>query len=325
MKRVKKALSVFKSLISLIILVVLLSFLTPAFLTINNLFTVTLQISIYCVLAMGMTFVLLVSGTDLSVGSTVGLVGIIFVLLLGKGVSLLGALSLSLLVGGIIGFINGFLITKMHFIPFVATIGMQYIARGLTQILSDGQSVAIRSMASSEVAEQVLSFNNQRIYGVIPLPTILIVVFAVILSLLLSKTVFGRRVYAVGSNAEAARLSGINSNGIKMICYVICGLMSGVAGLLLVIRVATAQPTAGVGYEFQAIAADVIGGVSMMGGVGTIPGAVLGSAVLGVMCNGLNLLGVNAFWQNIITGLVIVGAVYVDILNRKKRAEKRGD
>lgn len=321
---IKKVLSLFKSLISLLILVIILSVLSPVFLTANNLFTVTLQISIYCILAMGALFVMLVAGADLSAGSTVGLVGILFVLMLGKGIPLFPAILISLLLGALVGLINGFMVTKMHIIPFVATFGMQYIVRGLTQIFSNGQSVAIRSMAPPEIAEAVVAFNNNRIFDIVPVPSLLIVVFAVLLSLLLSKTVFGRRVYAVGSNAEAARLSGINSHGITILCYIICGLMSSVAGLLLIARVATAQPTAGVGYEFEGIAAAVIGGVSMLGGVGTISGAVIGSIILGVMRNGLNLLGVNAFWQNIITGLVIIGAVYLDILNRQKDEGRRG-
>lgn len=313
----------FKSLAGLILLIFAFAVLSPVFFTINNLFTVTLQMAIYALLALGISYVLLVGGAELSAGSVVGVTGMVFVLAMQSGFHVILAMVSALLTGIFCGFCNGFMVTKMRMIPFIATLGTQYIARGVTQLLSKGSSVSLRTAVPEEDIYRTLTFfGSGKIFGYIPMATVLVAVFYVIHRIILNRTGFGRKVYAAGSNVEAARLSGINSDRIIIGAYVISAVMATVAGLLLVMRVTTAQSTAGVGYEFEGIAASVIGGISMMGGEGNVTGCLIGAATLAVMRNGLNLLGINTFWQNIVTGIVIITAVYLDIRRRYKEAEK---
>lgn len=316
------AFKVFKSLMGLILLMIAFSILSPVFFSVNNLFTVTLQMAIYALLALGISYVLIVGGAELSAGSIVGVTGMIFVLALQAGINVFVSMFLGLLVGFFCGFCNGFMVTKMKMIPFIATLGTQYIARGVTQLLSNGSSISLRTAVSDENVYNGLTFvGSGKIFTYLPMATVLVVVFYIIHRIVLNRTSFGRKLYAAGSNVEAARLSGINTDLIIIGAYVISAVMAAVAGLLLVMRVTTAQSTAGVGYEFEGIAASVIGGISMMGGEGNVTGCLIGAATLAVMRNGLNLLGINTFWQNIVTGLVIIAAVYLDIRRRSKEAE----
>lgn len=310
-----------ESLVGLFALIVVFSLLSPKFFTLNNLLTVTLQMAIYALLAMGISYVLIIGGAELSAGSVVGLSGMLFVVFLSNGIPVFFAALLSLVISVVIGIFNGFMVTKMHMIPFVATLGTQYIARGFTQILSSGSSISLRTALPDDGALSVMSFiGSGRIFDIIPFATVIVLVFLVIHYLLLNKTTLGRKIYAVGSNPEAARLSGIKSDKTTIIAYTISACMAGIAGLMLVMRVSTAQATAGTGYEFEGIAASVIGGISMLGGEGHITGAIIGAAILAVMRNGMNLIGINAFWQNVITGFVIIFAVFIDIRRRRKES-----
>lgn len=313
----KSAYKVIKSLAGLFLLMIAFAILSPVFLTINNLFTVTLQMAIYALLALGISYVLIVGGAELSAGSIVGVTGMVFVLALQAEINVFLSMVLAMLVGILCGFCNGFMVTKMKMIPFIATLGTQYIARGVTQLLSNGSSISLRTAVSDDKVYKGLTFmGSGKVFTYIPTATLLVVLFYLIHRIILNRTSFGRKVYAAGSNVEAARLSGINTDRIIIGAYVISAVMATFAGLLLVMRVTTAQSTAGVGYEFEGIAASVIGGISMMGGEGNVTGCLIGAATLAVMRNGLNLMGINTFWQNIITGVVIIGAIYLDIRRR---------
>ena len=289
-KKVASKLGVF---IGLIILMIVFSFLTPNFLKANNLLTVTMQIAVYGILASGVAYVLIIGGAELSAGSTLGLTGMCFVVALRWGWNPMFAIIFAIVCGAFCGLINGFMVTKMHMIPFIATLGTQYVFRGFTNILTEGTSVAVRSLVSEEWVERLSFLGGGKLFGWLPILSIFMLIFAILHQFILCKTSFGRKVYAVGSNAEAARLSGINKDMVVMLAYTISGIMASVAGVLLTCRLMSAQPTAGQSYELEAIAAGVIGGVSMMGGQGTTFGAILGAFIIGIMRNGLNLIGVN--------------------------------
>lgn len=317
------AFRVFKSLGGLILLIIAFSILSPVFFTVNNLLTVTLQMAIYALLALGIAYVLIIGGAELSAGSIVGITGMIFVLALQAEINVFLSAVLAMGVGLLCGFCNGFMVTKMKMIPFIATLGMQYIARGVTQLLSRGSSISLRTAVSDEAVYKGLAFlGSGKIFTYIPVATVIVIIFYLIHRVILNRTSFGRKVYAVGSNCEAARLSGIDSDLIIIGAYLISAAMATFAGLMLVMRVTVAQSTGGTGYEFEGIAASVIGGISMMGGEGNVTGCLIGAATLAVMRNGLNLMGINTFWQNIITGVVIIAAVYLDIRRRIKEAER---
>jgi ribose transport system permease protein len=300
---------------------VVFSFLTPNFFKLNNLLTVTLQMAIYALLSMGVGYVLIIGGADLSLGSITGLAGMLFTIFLSLGINVVFAVIFTLLISIVIGIFNGFMVTKMHMIPFIATLGTQYIARGFTQILSNGSSISLRTASKNAILVTRLNFiGSGRIFNLIPIATIIVFVFLIIHHIILTKTVLGSKIYAVGSNAEVSRLSGIKSDRITIIAHTICTFMAGFAGLMLVMRLSTAQSTAGIGYEFEGIAAAVIGGVSLLDGEGSMIGTLIGASILAVMRNGMNLLGLNAFWQNVITGFVIIIAVYLDINRRRREA-----
>ncbi len=319
LRKVVAAMSKMGVFIGLIVLMVVLSLLTPKFLTVSNLLTVTLQVSVYALLACGISYVLIVAAAELSAGFIVALTGMGFVVGLQFHLPVVVSLALGLVIGLLCGLLNGFLVTKMHLIPFIATLGTMYIYRGFTQLLTTGTSVSVRALVTPEWNVALKFIGGGRVLSFIPFPTIIVAAFVLLHYFLLSKTTLGRRFYAVGSNAEAVRLSGINVHRIVIYAYCLSGFMAGVAGLMLTCRLMSAQPTAGLMYELEGIAASVIGGVSMMGGQGTIQGAVLGAFIVGVMRNGLNLVGVNTYWQTVFTGAIIIFAVYIDIMSRYRK------
>jgi len=325
-KRVRssKFASVLGSMMGLIVLIAIFALLSEPFRSLSNLVGITLQVAIYGVLACGIAFVLIIGGAELSAGSTVGLTGVLLGILLSKGLPVWMCFLLTLLAGAVLGAFNGVLVTRMHLIPFIATLGTQYMYRGFTYILSNGTSISIRNVTKSEEALGFLKgFGGGKLFEFIPTLSIVMLVFAVIVGIILSKTVLGRRIFATGSNVEAARLSGINTHRITVIAYAFSGVGAALAGIMLTTRLLSAQPTAGISFELEGIAAAVIGGVSMMGGQGTISGAIIGAFVVGVMRNGLNILGVNSFVQQVITGLIIIGAVYMDIMRRRSEAKRK--
>jgi ribose transport system permease protein len=289
---------------------ILLSVLTPVFLSVNNIINVIRQVSINGILAAGMTMVIISGGIDLSVGSVAAICGAIVAgtqLKLG----LAPAMLLSVATGALLGLINGLVITKGKVAPFVATLGMTTVARGLTLIYTGGRPIynltdAFRVLGAGYV-------------GPIPVPVIILALVIAVVHFVMSSTVFGREVYALGGNEEAARYSGINVERRRMMVYISMGLLSAVTGIVLTSRLGSADPTAGVGFETDAIAAVVIGGTSMSGGEGSVIGSLIGALIIGVMNNGLNLLNVSPYYQQIFKGLIVVLAVLMDSASRRKR------
>jgi ribose transport system permease protein len=292
------------TLAGLALLVTLLTVLSPHFLTVSNLSNVLEQTSINAVIAVGMTFVILSGGIDLSVGSLVALSGVALAGALRAGAPLPVALLAGLATGAAAGLANGLLITRGKLPPFIATLGMMSVARGLTLFVTDGRPISgfeagFRSLATG------------RVLGV-PASVLLAAALYIAAHLVLTRTRFGLYVYAIGGNEEATRLSGVGVRFHKTMVYVLAGLMSAVASVILTARLNSAQPIAGMMYELDAIAATVIGGTSLLGGSGTIGGTLIGALIMGVLRNGLNLLGISSFLHQVVIGLVIIAAVLVD-------------
>jgi ribose/xylose/arabinose/galactoside ABC-type transport system permease subunit len=292
-------------------LCLLLWILTPHFLTVSNLLNVLEQTAINAVIAAGMTFVIISGGIDLSVGSLVALSGVVLGTLLHAGVPMAVAIAAALGVGFLFGVLNGLAITWGRLPPFIATLGMMSVARGCALLFTDGRPVSgfdagFRNLATSRIAG-------------VPAPVLVSIGVYFVAWFVLSKTRFGRYVYAIGGNEEATRLSGVNVRLHKMCVYGVSGLASAVAAVLLTSRLNSAQPIAGIMYELDAIAATVIGGTSLMGGEGGLGGTIIGALIMGVLRNGLNLLGVSSFVQQIVIGLVIVFAVLIDTALKSRR------
>lgn len=294
------------TIVALIILIVFVSVLNPAFLQVNNLLNLMRQLIINGFIALGMTFVILTGGIDLSVGSTLALTSAIFAGLLQGGMPTILAILISLGLGLILGLLNGILITKGKLAPFIVTLATMTIFRGLTLVYMDGRPIA---GPKDDFAFQFLG--KGQFFG-IPFQVILFIITYLILWILLTKTSYGRKIYAVGGNEKASFISGIKIDKVKILVYVISALMAVLSGLVLTSRLNSAQPTAGSAYEMDAIAAVVLGGTSMTGGSGSLTGTLIGILILGVLNNGLNLLGVSSFYQQIVKGVVILIAVLID-------------
>lgn len=315
----KQKIAPLQSLIALTVLTIWLSLSTDAFLTPGNGVNVLRQISVNLCLSIGMTLVIISGGIDLSVGSVLAFAAAVAAGLLKNGVDLpmfdahleftvAGAVVAGVLVGAALGAVNGLAITRLGLPPFIATLGMLSIARGLTELWTGGYPI-------TGLGEQFGRLGTGHFVG-IPVPTCIVIVLVVVFAIVTRKTKFGRHLYAVGGAEQAARLSGVNVNRVKMIAYVCAGALAGVAGLLLTARLDSATPTAGETFELDSIAAVVIGGASLSGGRGSILGAVLGCLIIGILNNGLVLLGVSPFWQKVIKGMVIIIAVAIDRASR---------
>lgn len=308
-KSSKEIISKLGPLIGLILLIIVVSIMNPSFLTISNIFNVLRQVSISAIIAFGMTFVILTGGIDLSVGSTLALTGAVAASLLAGGTDPIVSMGVALILGLILGAFNGLIITKGKVAPFIATLATMTIYRGLTLVYSNGKPISgLGDHASFQL------FGKGYLLG-IPIPVITTIIAFAVLAFILHKTTFGRRVYAVGGNEEAAKLSGINADLVKIAVYAISGFMASLSALILTSRLNSAQPTAGESYELDAIAAVVLGGTSLNGGKGWIFGTLIGALIIGVLNNGMNLIGVSSFWQQVVKGIVILLAV---LLDRKK-------
>lgn len=297
-------------LLALLCLCLVLTFTTDSFFDSKNILTVLRQICINALLAFGMTFVLIIGGIDLTVGSVVGASGVAVVMLMEAGVGMIPAIIMALLLGAVIGLINGTIISTTGMPAFIVTLSMQGVIRGVAYIITDGRSVASGNKVFT-------SMGNGYLFG-IPNPIYIMVIVMAIVSVILYKTKFGRRMYAVGGNPLAARFSGIKIKSLTVKVYVISALLSALAGIILASRMFSGQPTAGQGYESDAIAAAVLGGTSFTGGVGTIGGTLIGALVIGVLNNGLNLLHISSYVQMVIKGIVIILAVGFDIIKNRK-------
>ncbi len=294
----------------LIILLVLMGFLgitTRSFLTSENLLTALLNISFIAIMAFGETMVIITAGIDLSVGSILGISSVVIALLLHDyHMAMAPAILSGLLMGTVMGLVNGFLVTKLKLPPFIATMGMLSIGRGLAYVLTGGWPI-------SPFPEAFTNIGQGKLFG-IPNPVLFMIVLAIIAHIFLKYTVLGRRIYAVGGNLHAARLSGVKVDKILILVYAIAGFLAGISGFLMTAWLGVGQANAGQGYELDVIAAAVIGGTSLMGGEGTILGTILGAAIMGILRNGLILLGVSSFWQQVAIGLVIIFAIAFDRL-----------
>ncbi|QWS50182.1 ribose ABC transporter permease RbsC [Bacillus sp. JNUCC-24] len=297
--------------LGLIILVAIVSILNPAFLEPLNILNLLRQISINALIAFGMTFVILTGGIDLSVGAILALSSALTAGFIVSGMDPILAIIVGCIIGAVLGMINGLLITKGKLAPFIATLATMTIFRGLTLVYTDGNPI---TGLGSNYAFQL--FGRGYFLG-IPVPAITMLLTFIVLWVLLHKTPFGRRTYAIGGNEKAALISGIKVPRVKIMIYSLAGFMSALAGAILTSRLNSAQPTAGTSYELDAIAAVVLGGTSLSGGRGRIVGTLIGVLIIGVLNNGMNLLGVSSFYQSVVKGIVILIAV---LLDRKKSA-----
>ncbi|MFD1637069.1 ABC transporter permease subunit [Evansella tamaricis] len=295
------------TVLGLILLVVLITIINPRFITLDNILNIFRQVSINGLIAFGMTFVILTGGIDLSVGAILALSGMLLGLMIAAGVPELIAIPTVIIFGALLGLFNGIFVAKVKLQAFIVTLATMTMYRGITMIISDG----IPAMGLTSDAPILNFFSQGSILG-LPFPMVLLLIVFVILMILLKYTVFGRGVYAIGGNEEVARLASLPTDRIKTMVYVISGTMAALAGVILTSRLSSAQPTAGMMFELDAIAAVVIGGTSLAGGKGRLFGTLIGVLIIGVLNNGLNIIGVSAFYQQFIKGLVILLAVILD-------------
>ncbi|AQW60793.1 ribose ABC transporter permease [Vibrio owensii] len=301
-----------KSLIALIFLIVVVSFLNPNFFTVDNILNILRQTSVNAIIAVGMTLVILTAGIDLSVGSVLALCGAFAASMIALEVPVLIAVPTALFAGAALGAISGIIIAKGKVQAFIATLVTMTLLRGVTMVYTDGRPI---STGFTDTADAFAWFGTGYALG-IPVPVWLMVIVFAAAWYLLNHTRFGRYVYALGGNESATRLSGINVDRVKIGVYAICGMLAALAGIIVTSRLSSAQPTAGMGYELDAIAAVVLGGTSLMGGKGRIMGTLIGALIIGFLNNALNLLDVSSYYQMIAKAVVILLAVLVDNKNK---------
>jgi ribose transport system permease protein len=313
------------ALFTLAILIAVFAFGNAAFLSVNNGLTVLLQTSVIALLGIGMTMVIITGGIDLSVGAVLALSGTATGMLVKAGVPVPLGMLAGVGVGALCGLANGLVITKLKITPFVATLGMMLIARGTALQLTGAAPISqlgeafgwLGNGALWRMVEKLPNGLSRVVFPGIPYPVILLAIIALVAAYVLRRRPLGRHLYATGSNEEAARLAGVNVDRTKIAAYMLSGGLAGVAGNVLMSRLVTAQPNEGVMYELDAIASAVIGGASLMGGVGTISGTMIGAFIIGVLRNGLNMAGVSAFIQQIVIGVVVILAVFIDQLRHR--------
>lgn len=312
---IKKILNTYGMVFILIALFLALSFSIDGFFSTRTIWSIIEQVSMFGIIAIGVTFAIITTGIDLSSGSIVALTSVVAASVVTGGDTVSAAIlafSLSLLLGALLGAINGGLTAIGSIPPFIATLGMMIIARGAAQLYSDGRPIDASSEAFTWISD--VSFLG------LPGLVILYIIIVIASHILLSRSTFGRHVYAVGGNLNAAKICGINTTKTLIWVYVLAGALSGLAGTLLAARTYAGNPSYGLAWELDAIAAAVIGGVSLSGGIGTIPMCVIGALIIGTTNKGLNMMGVDPYWQQIVKGLIIVIAVLIDTLKRRKKA-----
>lgn len=314
LRRAARLLSRYGIVIALLLLCAAMSVLSPNFLTAGNLSNVMLQISINGILAVGMTFVILAAGVDLSVGSVLAFAGMVAAGFVtgADGLGVGWAIAAGLMAGALCGAVNGLLVSCLRLPSFVVTLGMLSAARGMVQIWNDG-------MAIPGLSDAFLFIGQGRAAG-LPMPVWIFLGVLALAWLILGHTRYGRHVYAVGGNERSAKTSGIATRKVQFAAYTVCGLCAGLAGIVLTARTTSALTQSGIGYELDAIAAVVIGGTSLSGGIGGVAGTLFGALIIGVINNGLDLLGVSSYYQQVIKGIVIVAAVLLDRLSRRDDA-----
>ncbi|TCO77475.1 ribose ABC transporter permease [Marinisporobacter balticus] len=304
----KKLLMKFKSIIGLIVFSLIVSVLSPRFLTVSNILNVLRQTSINSIIAAGMTFVILTGGIDLSVGSTLAFCGAVCAYFISAGMSVFLAVTIALAIGALVGLFSGIIISKGKVQPFIATLVTMTVLRGATLVFTNGKPITLGSDKASEVFSKI----GAGYFLGIPIPVYLMVLVFMIAYYVLTQTRIGRYVYALGGNEEASKLSGLNVSKIKLSVYAISGMLAALAGVVITARLSSANPNAGAGYELDAIAAVVLGGTSLAGGAGSILGTIIGALIIGILSNALNLLDVSSYYQMIAKGAVILIAVLAD-------------
>ena len=305
----------FITLGALVVLFAVFSMTAKNFFTVRNVLTLALQTSTITLMGIGVTFAIITGGIDLSIGSVIALTGTIAVMAANAGVPIWASMLIGLLTGVVCGLSSGLLITKLKLPPFIATLGMMMVVRGVVLTITNANSKPAPE-AFGNLGNNTLLRSGS--FPGIAYPVLIMIAVAIIFHFILRWMRIGRYTYAVGSNEEAARLSGINVHRVKIINYIFCGVLSALVGIILASRMVTSQPNGGSGYELNAIAAAVIGGTSLMGGVGTVGGTVIGSFIIGVLTVGLTMQGANYFMQQIVIGLVIIGASAFDQLRSRK-------
>jgi len=298
--------------LALIVVGALISLATPYFLTTNNLMGVFRSFSMTAIMSIGMVMVIITGGIDLSVGSVMGLSSLVTALSFGAGLPTAVCIGAGLVVGVAFGAFNGLLITGIGLPPFIATLGSLSIGRGLMYIVTRGVPV-------TPDTPDIFSILGQGYVGLVPVPVVIMIVMMIGFSILMRRTRFGRHVYATGGNEQAARLSGVKTNRVKLIVYVLSGAIAALAGVISFSRYLSAEPASGFGAELDVIAAAAIGGASLSGGVGSVAGAVIGAALAGIIANGVVLMNINTYAQQAITGAVILIAVSLDVLRSRRR------
>jgi ribose transport system permease protein len=297
----------------LVILCAIAIYLSPSFIQVGNLMNVGRQVALFGIVSVGMTFVILTRGIDLSVGSIVGVVAVTTAMLLSSGMPIPLVMAISLVLGIVFGAVNGIGIVAFGMPPFIMTLGTLVMGRGIAMTIANGEPQNL-----GDATDAFYFLGGGFLFGV-PVPIWIFAGVAIIAFILLRSTAYGRQVYAVGSNAEAARLAGINVNAVLMSVYVISGLLAALTALITVSRLTVGEPTAGTNLELEAIAIVVIGGTSLFGGEGTIVGTVIGAAIIAVIANILNLLGISPFTQQIVKGAIIIAAVMFEVYRHRQR------
>jgi ribose transport system permease protein len=297
-------------LLVLVLIGIILSFSTPVFFTSENLLNILKQVTLVTIVACGQTFVLTSGGIDLSVGSSLGLSSIIMSWFIVKGIPLPAGIAFCLLFGTFVGFMNGLLITRLSLPPFIITLGMQSIARGFVLVITKGYPIMVNS--------PVIIALGQGNLGMVPIMVLFLPIVVVAAHWIYNYTIFGNRVKAIGGNETVARLSGINVRRAKVLTYALCGLLCGLAGLIITGRLNSGNPNAGNNFDMDSIAAVIVGGTALSGGSGTIIGTMLGALLMGIIRNGLVLLNVNMYWQTVAIGVIIILVCALDGFSRKK-------
>ncbi|MFF2854770.1 ABC transporter permease [Peribacillus sp. NPDC058002] len=295
---------------ALLTLVVLFSFQSEYFLTQNNIISIIDQITVIGIISLAMTFVILSGGIDLSVGSIVAMSGVLIAYFISIGMGMYSAALLGVIICAIFGAIAGILITTFHLQPFIVTLGTMGIATGIAMVLSESSPIPIIINGFNFIGSEKI--------GIIPIPVIIFFLLIVLSFFTLKKTKFGEYTFAIGGNEEAVRLAGVSVNFYKILIYSISGLAAGFTGYIMASKFTSGVPTIGQGYELDAIAAVVIGGTALSGGIGGIGGTLIGVTIMGVLNNGLNLMGVSTYWQFIIKGLLVIVAVMIDSYSKRK-------
>ena len=300
----------------IIALIIIFTLLNPIFLSVYNFMNIVRQIAMVGIISVGFTFVLIGGGLDLSVGAQIAFMNVcVATMITNWGFPPIISVIIGLLLTTLIGFFNGFAISKTSIPPLIATLAMQTILRGAGYLISGGYPIY-------GIPEGIKYLGQGYLFGVIPVPGLILVVIVLLGVFLLNKTYLGRHFYALGSNAEATRLAGINVHLTRTVTYAILGLLTGLAGLIMLGRLGSAQPNIATNYEMNALTACVIGGVSINGGKGTVFGALLGAIVIGILNNGMSLAGANEYWQMVITGSVLLAVVLFDSLNHAKQVKE---